>query len=154
DLPVTLTQGDRVSIPVAAYNYAGAHGDVSLQLQPEDWYSLVEDTGDKTIRVDAGRVGGAQFTIEAKRIGKFKLTLSARMAGGTSPFCRAEGGGPQGEPISWPGKSKPCPTGVSRTWSSTGASIPPRSIVSIFRPPRSPKPARCSSASIQGRSAR
>jgi hypothetical protein len=82
DLPVTLTQGDRVSIPVAAYNYAGAHGDVSLQLKSEDWYSLVDDTRDKTIAVDAGRVGGAQFTIEAKRIGKFKLTLSARMAGG------------------------------------------------------------------------
>jgi uncharacterized protein YfaS (alpha-2-macroglobulin family) len=82
DLPVTLTQGDRVSIPVAAYNYAGARGDVSLQLKPDDWYSLVEDSADKTIGVDAGRVGGAQFTIEAKRIGKFKLTLSARMAGG------------------------------------------------------------------------
>ena len=24
DLPVTLTQGDRVSIPVAVYNYSGA----------------------------------------------------------------------------------------------------------------------------------
>ena len=33
DLPVTLTQGDRVSIPVAVYNYSGARGDVSLQLQ-------------------------------------------------------------------------------------------------------------------------
>jgi hypothetical protein len=82
DLPVTLTQGDRVSIPVAAYNYANARGDVSLQLKPEDWYSLVEDTADKSIAVDAGRVGGAQFTIEARRIGKFKLTLSAKMAGG------------------------------------------------------------------------
>ena len=33
DLPVTLTQGDRVSIPVAVYNYSGARGDVSLKLQ-------------------------------------------------------------------------------------------------------------------------
>ena len=41
DLPVTLTQGDRVSIPVAAYNYSGARGDVSLQLQQDDWFSLV-----------------------------------------------------------------------------------------------------------------
>ena len=32
DLPVTLTQGDRVSIPVAVYNYSGARGDVSLKL--------------------------------------------------------------------------------------------------------------------------
>ncbi len=32
DLPVTLTQGDRVSIPVAIYNYSGARGEVNLKL--------------------------------------------------------------------------------------------------------------------------
>ena len=30
DLPVTLTQGDRVSIPVAIYNYSGEPGEVSV----------------------------------------------------------------------------------------------------------------------------
>jgi hypothetical protein len=81
DLPVTLTQGDRVSIPVAAYNYTGARGEVSLQLQPDDWFSLVDDVPEKSVTVDSGRVGGSQFTLEARRIGKFKLTLSARMNG-------------------------------------------------------------------------
>ncbi len=81
DLPVTLTQGDRVSIPVAAYNYSGAHGEVSLNLQPADWFALVNDSSNKTVSVDSGRVGGSQFTIEAKRIGKFKLTLAATMPG-------------------------------------------------------------------------
>jgi len=84
DLPVTLTQGDRVSIPVAAYNYSPKAGDVNLQLQAGDWFTLVEDAASKTVAVDAGKVGGSQFTIEAKRIGKFKLTLSARMAGGAN----------------------------------------------------------------------
>src|ERR1035441_4887814 len=32
DLPVTLTQGDRVSVPVAVYNYSAARGDVRLEL--------------------------------------------------------------------------------------------------------------------------
>ncbi len=82
DLPVTLTQGDRVAIPVGVYNYSPARGDVSLKLQPDNWYSLVQDVPDKTLAVDSGRVGGSQFTLEAKRIGKFKLTLSAAM--GTS----------------------------------------------------------------------
>jgi uncharacterized protein YfaS (alpha-2-macroglobulin family) len=81
DLPVTLTQGDRVSIPVAAYNYSSAAGSVSLQLKNDDWFALVDDVPAKTLSVEAGRVGGSQFTLEAKRIGKFKLTLSARMAG-------------------------------------------------------------------------
>ena len=81
DLPVTLTQGDRVSIPVAVYNYSGERGDVNLQLQPDDWFSLVDDAAEKSVTVDSARVGGSQFTLEAKRIGKFKLTLSARMNG-------------------------------------------------------------------------
>jgi uncharacterized protein YfaS (alpha-2-macroglobulin family) len=81
DLPVTLTQGDRVSIPVAVYNYAAERGNVSLQLKAADWFSLVNDVSGKTLAVDSGRVGGSQFTLEAKRIGKFKLTLAARMNG-------------------------------------------------------------------------
>jgi hypothetical protein len=81
DLPVTLTQGDRVSIPVAVYNYSGARGDVTLKLQAEDWFGLVNDVAEKTVAVDAGRVGASQFTIEARRIGKFKLTLAANMKG-------------------------------------------------------------------------
>jgi uncharacterized protein YfaS (alpha-2-macroglobulin family) len=84
DLPVTLTQGDRVSIPVAVYNYSGSSGDAHLELHPDDWFSLVSDTSAKTVAVESGRVGAAQFTLEAKRIGKFKLTLSASMKGGTN----------------------------------------------------------------------
>jgi hypothetical protein len=82
DLPVTLTQGDRVSIPVAVYNYSAGRGDVSLKLQSESWFSLVDDVSEKSLTVDAGRVRGSSFTVEAKRIGKFPLTLSARMIGG------------------------------------------------------------------------
>ncbi len=81
DLPVTLTQGDRVSIPVAVYNYSGKAGDVSLELQPEDWFSLDNDTANKTLAVGQDHVGASQFTFTARRIGKFKLTLSAHMDG-------------------------------------------------------------------------
>lgn len=81
DLPVTLTQGDRVSIPVAVYNYSGSEGDVNLQLQADNWYALADDVPEKNVTVESSRVGGSQFTIEARRIGKFKLTLSARMKG-------------------------------------------------------------------------
>ena len=84
DLPVTLTQGDRISIPVAIYNYSGAHGEVNLKLQPDHWFSLVDDVPEKLVEVDSGRVGGSQFTLEARHIGKFKLMLSARMEGGAS----------------------------------------------------------------------
>ena len=84
DLPVTLTQGDRVSIPVAIYNYSGSHGDVSLKLGEDEWFGMVDDASEKSVSVESARVGGSQFTIEAKRIGKFKLTLSAKMNGQSS----------------------------------------------------------------------
>lgn len=84
DLPVTLTQGDRVSIPVAVYNYSGERGDVDLQLRPDNWFALVDDVPEKSVTVDSALVGGAQYTVEARRIGKFKLTLSARMKGGAN----------------------------------------------------------------------
>jgi uncharacterized protein YfaS (alpha-2-macroglobulin family) len=82
DLPVTLTQGDMVSIAVAVYNYAGLAGDVDLKLEPGDWFSL-EGAGERSVSVGAGQVGAAQFTIAAKKIGKFKLTLRGRMNGGS-----------------------------------------------------------------------
>ncbi len=81
DLPVTLTQGDRVSLPVAAYNYTGGAGRVKLVLKQEDGFALDNSDSEKSVAVEAGRVGGAQFTIDAKKIGKFKLTLTAHMDG-------------------------------------------------------------------------
>jgi hypothetical protein len=82
DLPVTLTQGDKVSIPVAVYNYADHGGNVDLKLEQEDWFSL--DSAEKqTVPVAAGQTAAAQFTIEAKKIGKFKLTLTGRMDDGS-----------------------------------------------------------------------
>lgn len=38
DLPVTITQGDRISIPVSIYSYADNTGDERLQRQPESWF--------------------------------------------------------------------------------------------------------------------
>src|SRR6202030_243690 len=52
DLPVTLTQGDEVSIPVAVYNYSGSHGDVRLQLDRSDWYSPEGDVPAKNVAVE------------------------------------------------------------------------------------------------------
>jgi uncharacterized protein YfaS (alpha-2-macroglobulin family) len=84
DLPVTLTQGDRISIPVGIYNYSGSAGDVNLRLEADTWFSMVDDVAEKSVNVESSRVEGSQFTLEAKRIGKFKLTLSARMKGGAN----------------------------------------------------------------------
>jgi hypothetical protein len=82
DLPVALTQGDRVTIPVAVYNYQGKRGNVTVKLAPEDWFAS-DGANERTVGVESGAVGAAQFTIEAKRIGKFRLTVMGRMEGGS-----------------------------------------------------------------------
>ena len=81
DLPVTLTQGDQVSLPIAVYNYSGAKGAVRLKLQPANWYSLDHDSAEKSVASEPDRVGSSQFTLTARHIGKFRLTLSAHMEG-------------------------------------------------------------------------
>jgi hypothetical protein len=81
DLPVTLTQGDRVSIPIGIYNYSGKAGSVSLKLQPDNWYALDSDTAEKSLNVESGHLGASGFTLSANHIGKFKLTLRAHMNG-------------------------------------------------------------------------
>jgi uncharacterized protein YfaS (alpha-2-macroglobulin family) len=88
DLPVTLTQGDRVSIPIGIYNYSGNPGLVSLKLAPDDWYALDNDTAEKSLGVESGRVSSSQFTVTANRIGKFKLTLRAHMDGASGSAGR------------------------------------------------------------------
>ncbi len=66
---------------MAVYNYSGARGVVNLHLQDADWFSLAHDIADKSLTVDSDRVGGSAFTLKAKRIGKFKLTLNASLEG-------------------------------------------------------------------------
>jgi hypothetical protein len=38
-------------------------------LKANDWFTLVDDTADKSVTVDSGRAAGTQFTIQANRIG-------------------------------------------------------------------------------------
>lgn len=79
DLPVSLTQDDVVSIPVAVYNYLNEPHDVELKLQQEDWFELDGDQAIKQVRVGAGEVTGASFRIRAQKIGMGKLTVTARL---------------------------------------------------------------------------
>jgi uncharacterized protein YfaS (alpha-2-macroglobulin family) len=79
DLPVSLTQDDSVTIPVAVYNYLNDAQDVELKLKQEDWFTLVGDNEVKQVRVGAGEVTASSYRIQAKRLGNNKLTVYARL---------------------------------------------------------------------------
>ena len=77
DLPVTLTQNDQVSIPIAIYNYLPGMQNIRLKLTEEDWFKLVNDIPEKTIRLNSGQVDVVYFTLQVKKIGWHKLTVHA-----------------------------------------------------------------------------
>ena len=85
DLPVTLTQGDRVSIPVGPLQLLGLERHASsFNCSPRTGTRSCPTCPRRSVDVESGRVGASQFTFEARRIGKFKLTLSAHMTGGVT----------------------------------------------------------------------
>lgn len=81
DLPVALTEGDVVSVPVAVYNYLQTPQMVSLEVRQDAWFALDADTSAKQVRVGAGEVSVAYFRIKAARIGQQELQVTARLDG-------------------------------------------------------------------------
>jgi len=79
DLPVSLTEGDIVSVPVAVYNYLPKRQRVSLELRQDPWFSLDGDDPSKQVEVGAGEVTSASFRVKASRIGAQQLQVTARL---------------------------------------------------------------------------
>jgi hypothetical protein len=74
DLPVALTQNDRISIPIAVYNYLPGSQTVRLEMTKEDWFELADEPV-KEIRLEQDEVSVVYFTITAKKVGRHNLTV-------------------------------------------------------------------------------
>lgn len=76
DLPVALTQNDEVSVPVAIYNYLSESQHVRLELTQAEWFELKSPA---TVEMDipANNVNVRYFTIVARKIGDFPITVHA-----------------------------------------------------------------------------
>ena len=79
DLPVSLTEGDVVSVPVAVYNYLPKAQRVSLELRQDPWFALDNDNAHKEFEVGAGEVVAASFRVKASKIGEQQLQVMARL---------------------------------------------------------------------------
>ncbi|MFH0862803.1 MAG: MG2 domain-containing protein [Candidatus Altiarchaeota archaeon] len=73
DLPRILTQDDEIWVPVAVYNYLDTGQDVKIEIEPAEWYQLL-DEGNKTVSLGPGDVTSVNFHIKAKKHGLHKLT--------------------------------------------------------------------------------
>jgi hypothetical protein len=76
DLPVALTQNDRVSIPVAVYNYLKEPQKIELKMEPGDWFDLEGDPI-KNVFAEPDQVQVVYYPIRVKKIGDHTLTVTA-----------------------------------------------------------------------------
>jgi hypothetical protein len=76
DLPISLTQGDEVSIPISVFNYLKTQQLVRLEFQEEVWFELLDEST-KTLDIGANDIDVVYFRIKAKKLGNHKLTVYA-----------------------------------------------------------------------------
>jgi hypothetical protein len=85
DLPVSVTEGDEISVPVAVYNYLPTPQRVSLELREDSWFKLQDgDTPVKQVEVGAGEVTAAYFRLKASQIGDQQLQVTGRLGDQTT----------------------------------------------------------------------
>jgi hypothetical protein len=74
DLPVALTQHDRISIPIVVYNFLPKAQTVELEIMKEDWFQLLDEPV-KAIQLEQDEVSVVYFTIVAEKVGWHTLTV-------------------------------------------------------------------------------
>jgi uncharacterized protein YfaS (alpha-2-macroglobulin family) len=76
DLPVALTQGDEIAVPVSIFNYLAEPQEVRLDLKREPWFELLDEPS-KTLTIGANDVTAVHFRIRAKDFGRQRLEVTA-----------------------------------------------------------------------------
>lgn len=76
DLPLYLTEGDEISIPVAIYNYLPKQQNIKIVFERADWFEFIEgNTIERTLKKDEITV--EYFPIRVKKIGYFPMLVKA-----------------------------------------------------------------------------
>ncbi len=76
DIPVALTQGDEISIPIAIYNYLPKQQKIKLVLESGDWFEILGDK-ETTKNLNKDEVSVVYFPIKVKELGYHSLTVKA-----------------------------------------------------------------------------
>lgn len=100
DFPVSLTQNDRVSVPIAIYNYLQTPQTIELSVLKEDWFNLA---GDSVVQKKLGpnEVSVEYFTITAKEIGTHRFQVRAKGSTKSDAIERKIKIKPDGDPINF-----------------------------------------------------
>ncbi|MCP4543719.1 MAG: hypothetical protein GY832_41930 [Chloroflexi bacterium] len=78
DLPVSLTQGDEISIPVGVFNYLPDAQDVRLVVEPESWFELLDaDLAEQTLTIASNDIEVVYFPIRVLKFGRRGFQVTA-----------------------------------------------------------------------------
>ncbi len=76
DLPVSLTQGDQISIPVGVFNYLPQAQEVRLVVEPEPWFELLGEA-EQTLTIASNEIDVVYFPIQVKEFGRQGFQVTA-----------------------------------------------------------------------------
>jgi hypothetical protein len=76
DLPLALTVGDEVAVPVGVFNYLPESQQVRLELAPADWFELLGE-GTQEMTIAANDISVAYFRVRALDFGRHPFQVTA-----------------------------------------------------------------------------
>ena len=86
-LPVALTRGDQVSLPIVAYNYQESAQEVTLKIKREPWFSLLDlqqepdDSEDEPyvlkLKLEPHETRSVYLPIQVEKVGRQQLEIIA-----------------------------------------------------------------------------
>jgi uncharacterized protein YfaS (alpha-2-macroglobulin family) len=76
DLPVSLTQGDEISIPVGVFNYLPEAQEVRLVVEQEEWFELLGEA-EQTLTIASNDIDVVYFPIRVKKFGRQGFQVTA-----------------------------------------------------------------------------
>ena len=76
NLPVALTRGDEVSVPIVIYNYLDEPQHVELKLSEGSWFESLDEV-ERSIELKAGEVRSLSYRLRVNKVGRHELQVTA-----------------------------------------------------------------------------
>ncbi len=76
NLPVALTRGDEVGVPVVVYNYLDKPQTVTMTLADADWFTRL-DGAEQRLDLKPGEVRSVRYRLRVEKVGAWNLTVAA-----------------------------------------------------------------------------
>jgi hypothetical protein len=97
DLPLSLTRGDEVQVPVIVYNYLEQPQTVALTMMPAEGITLIGGA-EQSVSLAAGEVKRAVYTLRAEAVGEVSIEILAVAGEESDAVRRSLRVTPDGEP--------------------------------------------------------